>query len=142
MKLAEDKGCELSGLTADDLKPLSEFFEADVAEVWSFEKRAEMRDSEGGTSSSTPVPGVRQKIFLSRPRWRKAWSRLQGDARPVGGRHRQQGHEGRLHPERPAPRQHAGRSAPWNFGMFGKCSQKIFLPALAGRLGVVSRPVT
>ena len=51
MKLAEDKGCELSGLTADDLKPLSEFFEADVAEVWSFEKSAEMRDSEGGTSS-------------------------------------------------------------------------------------------
>ena len=51
VKLAEDKGCELSDLTADDLKPLSEFFEADVAEVWSFEKSAEMRDSEGGTSS-------------------------------------------------------------------------------------------
>ena len=48
MKLAEDRECALSDLTVDDLKPLCDKFEADVAEVWSYEKSAESRDTEGG----------------------------------------------------------------------------------------------
>ena len=50
VKLAEDRGCALSDLTLDDLKPLCNSFEADVAEVWSYDKSAESRDTEGGTS--------------------------------------------------------------------------------------------
>ena len=50
VKLAEDRECALSDLTVDDLKPLCDKFEADVAEVWSYEKSAESRDTEGGSS--------------------------------------------------------------------------------------------
>jgi argininosuccinate lyase len=50
VKLSEDRGVPLSSLTVDDLKPLCAAFDADVAEVWSYEKSAESRDTEGGTS--------------------------------------------------------------------------------------------
>ena len=50
VKLAEDRGCALSDLTVDDLKPLCEAFEEDVVGVWSYEKSAESRDTEGGSS--------------------------------------------------------------------------------------------
>ena len=50
VKLAEARGCELSDLTLEDLEPLCSRFEADVAAVWDFERSAESRDTEGGTS--------------------------------------------------------------------------------------------
>jgi argininosuccinate lyase len=50
VKLAEDREVPLSSLTVDDLKPLCDKFDADVVEVWSYEKSAESRDTEGGTS--------------------------------------------------------------------------------------------
>ena len=34
----------------DDLKSICDKFEDDVAEIWSYEKSAESRDTEGGTS--------------------------------------------------------------------------------------------
>ena len=40
----------MSDLTCEDLKPLCDKFEADVAAVWSYEKSAESRDTEGGSS--------------------------------------------------------------------------------------------
>jgi argininosuccinate lyase len=48
--LAEKRGCQLSDLTVDALRTIDERFEADVGEVWSFSKSADMRDSEGGVS--------------------------------------------------------------------------------------------
>ena len=50
MKLAVDKKVPLDQLTVDDLKSICDKFEDDVAEIWSYEKSAESRDTEGGTS--------------------------------------------------------------------------------------------
>ena len=50
VKLSEDRGVPLSSLTVDDLKPLCAAFESDVDDIWSYEKSAESRDTEGGTS--------------------------------------------------------------------------------------------
>eukprot|EP00306_Pavlova_sp_CCMP459_P017187 CAMPEP_0185199100 /NCGR_PEP_ID=MMETSP1140-20130426/44374_1 /TAXON_ID=298111 /ORGANISM="Pavlova sp., Strain CCMP459" /LENGTH=460 /DNA_ID=CAMNT_0027766347 /DNA_START=14 /DNA_END=1396 /DNA_ORIENTATION=+ len=50
VKLAETKGCELPELSLEDYKSLSALFEADVVEVWDFEKAIERRDATGGTS--------------------------------------------------------------------------------------------
>lgn len=50
VKLAEDKKCALSDITLDDLLPLNDKFEADVSDIWSYEKSAESRDTEGGSS--------------------------------------------------------------------------------------------
>lgn len=50
VKLAEDKDCQLSDLTAADLKTIHPLFEEDVVEVWDFDASAERRDTEGGTS--------------------------------------------------------------------------------------------
>lgn len=50
VKLAEEKGCELSDLAPEDLKSIHPLFEADVTGVWDFDASAERRDTEGGTS--------------------------------------------------------------------------------------------
>ena len=56
--LAEKKGCQLWDLTAEDLKGIDTRFEDDVTEVWSFEKSASMRDSEGGVSERSLLEQV------------------------------------------------------------------------------------
>lgn len=48
--MAEDKDCQLSDLTAEDLQAIHPLFEEDVMEVWDFDASAERRDTEGGTS--------------------------------------------------------------------------------------------
>lgn len=40
MKLAEDKGCQLSDLTTQDLQSINKLFEDDVQEVWNFDRYA------------------------------------------------------------------------------------------------------
>ena len=50
VRLSEQKGCSLSQLTLQDLQSLSDKFEADVMDVWSFEQSVERRDAKGGTS--------------------------------------------------------------------------------------------
>ena len=50
VKMAEDKDCQLSDLTAEDLRTIHPLFEEDVVEVWDFDASAEKRDTEGGTS--------------------------------------------------------------------------------------------
>ena len=47
---AEQSGVQLSQLSLTQLQKLHPSFEADVAQVWSFERSAESRDTEGGTS--------------------------------------------------------------------------------------------
>ena len=48
--MAEDRNCELSDLSAEDLQAIHPMFEDDVTDVWSFDASAEKRDTEGGTS--------------------------------------------------------------------------------------------
>ena len=38
VKLAEDRGCQLSDLTVEDLKGINQLFESDVVEVWDFNR--------------------------------------------------------------------------------------------------------
>jgi len=40
VKLAEDKGCQLSDLTTQDLQGINKLFEDDVQEVWDFDRYA------------------------------------------------------------------------------------------------------
>lgn len=61
VKMAEDRGCQISDLSVDDLKTLHGAFEADVMEVWNFERSVDNRSSVGGTSRVT-VMGQIQKL--------------------------------------------------------------------------------
>lgn len=58
VSLAEQKSCQLWDLTATDLKGIDERFQDDVSEIWSFEKSASMRDSEGGVSERSLLEQV------------------------------------------------------------------------------------
>ena len=58
VKMAEDKGVTLADLTVEDLKPLCDAFEHDVSEIWSYEKSAESRDTEGGSSRRSVLEQV------------------------------------------------------------------------------------
>ncbi|KAJ2065181.1 argininosuccinate lyase [Coemansia sp. S146] len=53
VKMAEDRGCQISDLSVSDLKTLHESFEDDVLLVWNFEKSVDNRSSIGGTSRVT-----------------------------------------------------------------------------------------
>mmetsp|Transcript_24253 Transcript_24253/g.36378 ORF Transcript_24253/g.36378 Transcript_24253/m.36378 type:complete len:491 (+) Transcript_24253:80-1552(+) len=57
--LAEKKGCDLTELEFEDLKPLHSNFEADVVNVWSMEASVESRNAEGGTSKDAVLEQVR-----------------------------------------------------------------------------------
>ncbi len=48
--MAEERGCGLTDLTPDDLRTLHPAFDDDVAEIWSYERSAESRDADGGSS--------------------------------------------------------------------------------------------
>jgi argininosuccinate lyase len=53
VKMAEQKKTQINQLSLEDLKSLHAAFEADVNEIWNFEKSIENRRSIGGTSSET-----------------------------------------------------------------------------------------
>ncbi len=50
VRLSEERGCQLTDLTLADLRQLSDKFEEDVMNVWSFDESVERRDAVGGTS--------------------------------------------------------------------------------------------
>jgi len=50
VRLADEKGVELTKLTFEDLKPLHKAFESDVIKVWDFNNSVESRNAEGSTS--------------------------------------------------------------------------------------------
>ncbi|KAJ1920406.1 argininosuccinate lyase [Mycoemilia scoparia] len=60
VRMAEDKKCQLSQLTVEDLKTLHPSFEKDVAEVWNFERSVENRASLGGTSKEMVQQQIKQ----------------------------------------------------------------------------------
>ena len=58
VKLAEQRRCQLNELSLTDLQGLNPHFEADVSEVWDFERSVENRASVGGTSRATVLKQV------------------------------------------------------------------------------------
>ena len=60
VKMAEDRGCELSDLTPDDLRTIHPLFADDVAEVWDFRRSADMRDTEGGSSERSVLEQIQK----------------------------------------------------------------------------------
>ena len=60
VKLAEDRGCQISDLSVEDLQSIHPQFEDDVSEVWSFENSAAKRDTEGGASERSLLEQVQK----------------------------------------------------------------------------------
>ena len=50
VRMSEERKCQLSDLTLEDLKTLSPAFEEDVVKVWLMEESVERRNATGGTS--------------------------------------------------------------------------------------------
>lgn len=66
VKMAEDRGCQLSDLSPNDLKTIHPLFEDDVQQVWDFQRSAEMRDTEGGASTRSVLEQVEKlRNYLS-----------------------------------------------------------------------------
>ncbi|WFD31518.1 argininosuccinate lyase [Malassezia sp. CBS 17886] len=62
VKMAEDRGCELSDLSLADLRTLHDAFDEDVARVWDPEQSVERRDAVGGTSARAVEEQVRRLL--------------------------------------------------------------------------------
>ncbi|KAJ2550079.1 argininosuccinate lyase [Coemansia sp. RSA 1933] len=60
VKMAEDRGCQISDLSVADLKTLHSAFEDDVLGVWDFERSVDNRCSVGGTSRKTVAAQIEQ----------------------------------------------------------------------------------
>jgi len=58
VRMAEERGVELSSLSYEDLKTLHEAFEPDVDLIWNFEQSCEQRDVVGGTSKRAVLEQV------------------------------------------------------------------------------------
>ena len=68
VRMAEVQGVALPDLSLEDLLTLHRAFEADVAEVWSFEQSVERRDVPGGTSRRAVEEQIaRLRGWLSEP---------------------------------------------------------------------------
>lgn len=66
VKLAEDKNCQLSDLSTQDLQGINKLFEDDVQAVWDFNRSAEMRDTDGGASKRSVLQQADKfKAYLS-----------------------------------------------------------------------------
>ena len=68
VRAAEAAGVPLSSLSLATLQGLHPAFEADVTAVWSFERSAESRDAEGGTSRRSVMEQcVKLRAYLDAP---------------------------------------------------------------------------
>jgi argininosuccinate lyase len=61
VRMGEEQGKSIADLSLDDLTKISPLFEADIAEVFDFERSIERRATIGGTSKSS-VPAQIAKI--------------------------------------------------------------------------------
>ncbi len=52
VKLAEDRGIQISQLSLNDLRSLHYIFEEDVMQIWNYENSVESRNSDGGTAKA------------------------------------------------------------------------------------------
>jgi argininosuccinate lyase len=58
VKLAEDRKCNMSDLSLQDLQGLHNAFAEDVSKVWNFETSIENRNTPGGTSKKTVLSQI------------------------------------------------------------------------------------
>ncbi|KAJ1899917.1 argininosuccinate lyase [Kickxella alabastrina] len=66
VKMAEDRGCQISDLSVADLQTLHTSFSNDVLLVWNYEKSVDNRSSIGGTSRVTVLAQIEQlKLWLN-----------------------------------------------------------------------------
>ena len=56
--MAEDRGVPMSQLSVADLQSIHPLFADDVVAVWDFNRSAEMRDTEGGSSKRSVMEQV------------------------------------------------------------------------------------
>ena len=66
VKMAEDRHCELTDLTLDDLRTLHPAFDTDIALVWDMEQSVERRNAIGGTSRRA----VLEQVARIEAQWR------------------------------------------------------------------------
>lgn len=66
VKMAEDRHCELTDLTLDDLRTLHPAFDTDIALVWDMEQSVERRNAIGGTSRRA----VLEQVTRLEAQWR------------------------------------------------------------------------
>ena len=66
VKMAEDRHCELTDLTLDDLRTLHPAFDTDIALVWDMEQSVERRNAIGGTSRRA----VLEQVARLEAQWR------------------------------------------------------------------------
>ena len=66
IKMAEDRHCELTDLTLDDLRTLHPAFDTDIALVWDMEQSVERRNAIGGTSRRA----VLEQVARLEAQWR------------------------------------------------------------------------
>ena len=64
--MAEDRHCELTDLTLDDLRTLHPAFDTDIALVWDMEQSVERRNAIGGTSRRA----VLEQVARLEAQWR------------------------------------------------------------------------
>lgn len=58
VKLAEDRKCNMSDLSVQDLQDLHSAFADDVTNVWNYETSIENRNTPGGTSRKTVLAQI------------------------------------------------------------------------------------
>jgi argininosuccinate lyase len=58
VKLAEDRKCNMSDLSVQDLQGLHSAFADDVTKVWNYETSIENRNTPGGTSKKTVLAQI------------------------------------------------------------------------------------
>lgn len=66
VKMAEDRHCELTDLTLEDLRTLHPAFDTDIALVWDMEQSVERRNAIGGTSRRA----VLEQVARLEAQWR------------------------------------------------------------------------
>lgn len=67
VRKAEEQSCSISELSLDHLKEITPLFEADIKDVFDFERSVEKRTSKGGTSKACVLEQIDSiEAFVSR----------------------------------------------------------------------------
>lgn len=68
VRKAEERGVSIAELPLEDLREISPLFDADIMEVFDFERSVERRSAKGGTSQSSVLAQIASiETLLSQP---------------------------------------------------------------------------
>jgi argininosuccinate lyase len=62
VRMAEEKECEMKDLSLEELKTLHALFDADVKDVWDYERSVEQYQADGGTSKNAVNKQVKDML--------------------------------------------------------------------------------